>query len=83
MSSDSGLVLLSAEGATVGPATVRGGVDVVFPGDGIRWTWVLDARHEPYASLPIEKVLERARSVRKQYVLVQASHAASQGGASA
>lgn len=75
MSSEGTLVLLGADGTKVGAVEVSG-VDVKFPDPSIRWTWVLDARHEPYTGLPIAAVLERARGVRKRYVLVSAEQTA-------
>lgn len=72
MSSAEDLILVTSEGQRVGPVTVRG-VDVDFPSPEVRWTWVLDARIVPYTDLPLATVLERARNVRKKWVIVPAS----------
>lgn len=68
MSSEGGLVLYSVAGEKM-PAPHLNGRDVVFASADIRWTWVLDARHEPYNKLPLEDVLKRAARNRKRYVL--------------
>jgi hypothetical protein len=63
------LAVYSVEGARLGPVTVKG-IDVVFPDPTLRWVWILDARHEPYASMEREIVFARARKNRKKYVLM-------------
>jgi hypothetical protein len=75
MSEQDSLVLVAVDGTSLGAATVEGGVDVRFPIEGVRWTWVLDARHSPYAELPKAQVLERAARNRKKYVLMGADQA--------
>lgn len=68
MSSEGGLVLYSVTGEKVGAPTLDGR-DVVFPSAEMRWTWVLDARHEPYNKLELDEVLKRAAKNRKRWVL--------------
>lgn len=69
---------MSNDGATLGLYNTDGerigdvhaaGVDVTFPLPDVRWTWVLDARSEPYNELPTDVVLQRAVDVRKRWVL--------------
>ena len=67
-SADSKLVIYDVHGARLGEATTKDG-EVVFPDSKFRWTWVLDARHEPYASLTLPDTLKRAEHARKLYVL--------------
>ena len=62
------LGLYNIDGERVGDARAAG-TDVTFPHPDIRWTWVLDARSEPYCYLPMEDVLQRAVDVRKRWVL--------------
>ncbi len=63
------LALFTVDGARIGPVTVSG-TDVVFPDTSVKWVWVLDARPEPYPGLERSIVFERARNVRKRYVLM-------------
>lgn len=63
------LKVYSIDGKEAGEARIEGS-DVIFPSSEMRWTWVLDARHEPYTELPLQKILERADAVRKRWVLV-------------
>jgi hypothetical protein len=69
MSSETSLALIDVHGQHVCNATFAGG-EVTFADPTIRWTWVLDARHEPYASLERDDVLRRAEHARKLYVLI-------------
>jgi len=68
MSDDGKLVLYDLDGNVAGSAGLVEG-EVVFADKKFRWTWVLDARHEPYTSLPLKDVLHRADHARKQWVL--------------
>lgn len=63
------LALFTVDGTRIGPVTVAG-TDVVFPDAAVKWVWVLDARPEPYPELERSIVFERARKVRKRYVLM-------------
>ncbi|MBU6162757.1 MAG: hypothetical protein KGO50_16700 [Myxococcales bacterium] len=70
MSAASGdLAIYTVDGTRVGPVSVKG-IDVVFPDPSIKWTWILDARHEPYPALERNEVFRRAKTVRKKYVLI-------------
>lgn len=62
-------LVFTADGELVGAAQVQG-ADVVFPNPDIKWVWVLDARHEPYDTMALPAILDRARRVRKNFVLV-------------
>jgi hypothetical protein len=67
---DGKLVVYTVEGTRVGEASVKDG-DVLFPdAPHLRWTWVLDARKEPYHEMPLDEVRHRAEHARKKYVLV-------------
>ena len=44
--------------------------DVVFPTSDATWTWVLDARKEPYHELKLEEIRTRADHARKKFVLI-------------
>jgi hypothetical protein len=68
MSSESSLALIDVHGQHVCNATMVDG-EVTFADPAIRWTWVLDARHDPYVSLERDDVLHRAEHARKLYVL--------------
>lgn len=63
------ILLYRIDGSLVGEAKVKDG-DVVFPSNDVSWTWVLDARKEPYHELKLEEVRTRADHARKLYVLV-------------
>ena len=63
------LKLYTVSNEAAGEARVIQG-EVVFPDPRMRWTWVLDARHEPYASMERQELLHRADHVRKLWVLV-------------
>ena len=52
---DGKLLLYRIDGSLVGEATVKDG-DVVFPTSDVTWTWVLDARKEPYHELKLEEM---------------------------
>ena len=69
MSAESSLVVLNLSGQKVCEATVENG-EVSFADPAIRWTWVLDARHEPYDALERDELLHRAEHARKEYVLI-------------
>lgn len=69
--SDGTLTLYDTSGQRAGSARLENN-EVVFP-EGFRWTWVMDARHEPYASMERKELLHRAEHARKQYVLVSES----------
>ena len=69
MSTENPLALIDVHGQHVCNATFADG-EVSFDDPTIRWTWVLDARHEPYASLERDDVLHRAEHARKLYVLI-------------
>lgn len=69
MSADSTLNVLDISGQHVCGATVEDG-EVSFSDPTIRWTWVLDARHEPYDALERDDLLHRAEHAGKRYVLV-------------
>lgn len=74
MSSEAILTVVDVHGQTVCGATLSDG-EITFDDPSIRWTWVLDARHEPYASLERDEVLHRAHHARKEYVLFAATAA--------
>lgn len=69
---DGDLKVYSISGEFAGDARLENG-DVHFPKSDMRWTWVLDARHEPYASMERKELLHRAEHVRKLWVLVSES----------
>lgn len=66
---DGKLLLYRVDGSLVGEATVKDG-DVVFPTSDATWTWVLDARKEPYHELKLEEIRTRADHARKKFVLI-------------
>jgi hypothetical protein len=66
---DGKLLLYRIDGSLVGEATVKDG-DVVFPASDANWTWVLDARKEPYHELKLEEIRTRAEHARKKFVLI-------------
>lgn len=71
---DGKLLLYRIDGSLVGEATTKDG-DVIFPSNDIAWTWVLDARKEPYHELKLEEIRTRADHARKRFVLVAQAEA--------
>ena len=68
--SDGELTLIDTNGQPAGAVTLDG-TEVVLP-EGMGWTWIMDERHEPYASMERDELLHRAEHARKRYVLVAA-----------
>ena len=71
---DGKLILFDVHGTKIGEATTKDG-DVIFPNSSIAWTWVLDARKEPYHEMKLEEIRHRAEHARKKYVLVEQGEA--------